>query len=786
MNTLRVSLSVWVLPFCASGMDDQAAATIAAQDWVPREELPEAIADTLPGYCHGAYVPFRDDPAAETSLSLPEDPDAIHGSASYLEADPQGRVRLEGGVDFRQGPWRIFAESALLDRGSEVMDLPQGVTLKSQDVAFQGDRARLDLQQRTFELDGASFVLYPSHARGSAESIRSDAGKTLTVTEGIYTTCPPHSRAWRMRAGEMELNQEKGEGYASNLYLEVQDVPVLYFPYLAFPLDDRRRSGFLYPSITNSNAGSGLNVSVPYYFNLAPNYDLTYAPRLIYGRGLLSEVEARHVNLEMSNELRVGYISQDTYYEDNGGRDAHRWAVDWVNLYNPAPGWESEIDVNAVSDNDYLEDLNRTLEINKESHVRRIWDVRYQGDFLFSSRVMAYQTIDDTIAEADRPYLLLPQLNFEWRGFHSGVNLEWNTEYTYFWRDQEGLVGDEQVIGSRMRSRPSLSYPLTRQWGYLVPKLSLDHTDYFLEDADTQGHQGRTVPFGSLDAGLYFDRRTEMFGRRYNQSLEPRVFYVRSARTYQDDIPVFDTSLATFGYNRLYQEDRFVGGDRVGDNNRVTLGFTTRLGDLATGNEVLRASLGQILYFEDREVTLNEGEDSEDDEDTDSPLAGEIVWRPNSRLDAKIEGQWSASESRTDRGATTLSFHDSEYRSLLNLSHRFDSGDVEQTEVSGLYELNHEWTLLGRWVFDLRDHRTIGMLAGVEYNSCCWRVQFIARDALTDDEDTGRRAELERSYFLRFELRGLGNLSNQLEKVLGEEMRNFSEREEYRREKYNW
>lgn len=756
--------------------------SIAERDWRPREVLSEAEATGVAPYCDGTYVA----PPFDWTDALPgEDQESqpVQGRAQRLESDRDRYIRMMGGVELRQGRWRLDAESAELDRTTNRVQVPDGVVMRSEGLALEGDQAEMDLGARTFRIDEASFLIYSRHARGEAGTIRSESDSRLFIDEAVYTTCSPSSEAWVMTASSMVLDRENGEGVAKDLVPWIAGVPVAYFPYLAFPIDDRRRSGFLYPSLTNSNVGRGIDINVPYYFNLHPSYDATYTPRYIHGRGLLSEVEGRHLSRSSRSTGRLGYIAQDAEYEKSGGRDAARWALDFQNTLQPFDGWYSAMDINAVSDKDYLRDLNRTLEINEETHIRRTWDVSYAGDLNFNSRVLAYQTIDKDIAEADRPYLLLPQLDLSWSQVFSGVTVDLESEYTYFWRDNENLTGDDRVIGSRLRWQPALSLPLTATWGYLTPRLRLDHTDYVLQDRQPEGseHQGRTVPFGSLDGGLFFDRQTQLFGRRYSQSLEPRLFYVHSPVTFQDDLPNFDSSVATFSYSRLFKEDRFVGGDRVGDNNRLTLGLTTRLNDLAQGSEVLRASIGQIIYFRDQVVDL-EGQGGDDL--SESPFAGEFLWRPNERVDVKVDGQWNGDTRRTDRGATTVSFHDPGYDTLLNVSHRYGRDDLEQTELSGLYTVTPSVVVLGRWLFDLVEHRTIGALAGIEYNSCCWRVQLLARDALVDEE--GDQAKLDRGYFLRFELRGLGSLSNQLEEVLNKELRNFAERDEFRKQRYNW
>ncbi|OZG71499.1 LPS biosynthesis protein [Hahella sp. CCB-MM4] len=775
-----------LLPAAVAGAEEL---TAASQDWVARDQLTESQLTDLEPYCHGTYVEpeygFSDYRVEENSTLL-------KAMADRVTADPESNIELWGNVELQQGTWWLRADKATLDRRSNVANIDGHITGRSSGLAMHGSAASYDLNSADFTLEDSSYLLYDRHARGEADSLSSIGTQKVIIQYGSFTTCSPDSRAWSLVASEIVLDRDKGEGNAKHMRLEVLDVPVLYFPYLAFPIDDRRRSGFLFPTIGTSNTGRGLSFGVPYYFNLAPDFDATYSPRYIHGRGLLNEVEGRWLTENSYSELRLGYLHHDSEFlkefpDENNG---NRWALDFQNSYRIAEGWRSSIDYNAVGDNEYLNDLNRTLEIEETSHIKRLWDVNYGGETLtFRSRVSGYQTIDDGVAESDYPYYQLPQLTLDWNDSSEWFNYGVNSEYTYFWRENENLSGLKRTNGSRWRTQPDLELDLSPVWGYFKPGIRLDHTDYLLEDEPegNDSHVGRTVPFYRVDSGLYFDRHAEMFGHDYNQTLEPRLFYVYSDYTEQSDIPDFDSSVPTFSYSRLFQEDRFVGGDRVGDNNRLSAGITTRFNDMETGVEVFRASLGQIFYYGKGDVDLSgSGEVNE----SESSYAGEMLWRPNQNMDIKVSGLWDPQESKTEKGTSTLSFHDPEYRKLLNLSHRYSVTDsdpddhIEQTDVSTLFPVSDSVSLLGRWLFDLRRHRTIGTLAGVEYSDCCWRMQLVARSFLEDEDNNESR--LDHGIFLRFQLRGLGGLGTGDESALSSGLKNYSARESYRDERYQW
>ncbi|WLQ13897.1 LPS-assembly protein LptD [Hahella aquimaris] len=767
---------------------DSAPQSAAMLDWRMREFLTPQQMMTLEPQCRGTYVEPEYGFVNAPSTPSTSDNEALRARSDTLISPSESAMRLQGNVKAQQGAWWLEADQVELDRQTNVVDLQGLKAARAPGLLLHGETARYNLDSKDFSLSDASYLIHQRHARGDAERISSADAQLVRIEDGSYTTCDPMHNDWSIAASEIILDREQGEGTAKHMTLRVKDVPVMYFPYLRFPIDDRRKSGFLYPTIGTSNTGRGMSFGIPYYFNLAPDYDATYSPLYMHGRGLLSELEGRWLTEDTYSEMRLGYIAHDSEFsKENPNESGRRWALDFTNRYDVSKNWRSTIDYNVVSDKDYLNDLNRTLEIQQETHIKRSWDVAYLGGgYSFKSHVQGYQTVDDDIVDNDRPYMLLPQLSFGWGRDFDPVAFGLESEFTYFWRDDENLdpARDQQVVGARWRTQPSLKLPLSTTWGYLTPKLRLDHTDYQLEQRATGLDESisRTVPFYSLDAGMYFDRTLTLFGDEYNQSLEPRLFYVYSPEQDQDDIPDFDTSVATFSYSQLYKEDRFVGGDRVGDNNRLTLGVTSRFNDRATGAERLRASVGQIFYYEDQQVGL--GTEGLSDE-SESPWAGELVWRPNDRFDFKVEGLWDWQERQTEKGATTLAFHDPEYRKLLNLSHRYTHNDLEQTDVSVLFPVTDSVSVLGRWFFDLVNHRTIGTMAGVEYNDCCWRFQVIARSFLKDADDT-ENSELDHGVFLRFQLRGLGNIGSRFEDVMAKEMRNFNERETYRTERYQW
>lgn len=793
---------IW-LPIHAVAADPEQTPTkrpgIAELDWVPRSSFDKPLRDSIEPYCGGAYLipPYGFDMSADLVPGSEQSVIAglVKAQAGEVSAERKSFVTLSDGVEIQQGDWWIQADRAKMDRLQNVLTVEEGMLARGPRVGFSGGFMTYNFKSSLIEVTDADYVLYERHARGSASTLRSEGSDVIYATDSSYTTCSPGNTSWSLLARSLELNRLNGEGIARNATLRVGDVPVLYLPYFAFPLDNSRRSGFLFPFIGSSNAGSGVSIGVPYYFNFAPNYDLTYTPQYINGRGLLSEAEGRYMDPRSEASLRAGYISNDiAYSESNPNKDtARRYGIDYEQYYLIDEQWYGLLDYNLVSDNSYINDLNRSLQINNETHLKRTIDVKYAGeDVELRTRFLGYQTVDATIQREDRPYLLLPQIYLNYDVDEALFRYQITSEYSYFWR-RDNLIEDpvQRVKGSRWRTTPALSFPISRTWGYITPKLKLDHTDYMLQDRlpGEEEHVSRTVPSVSIDTGVYLDRKLELFERLYNQSLEPRLFYVASGQSNQQDIPNFDTSVATFSFSQLYNDDRFYGGDRVGDNNRLTVGFTTRFNEYISGWERLKLSIGQIFHFSDRNVGFRDAEGNElspntefdgISEDSKSALAGELIWRPNARLDIKVDGLWDPDEGRTEIGGTSVAYHDEDYRTIANLTHRYGIDNLEQTDLSTILPVTDTTSFIGRWLYDLNSRRTLATVYGVEYTDCCWRVQALIRSILEDDN------EIDHGFILRFELRGLGQIGSSLAFALEDEIPNFGARDNYRQTRYNW
>jgi LPS-assembly protein len=391
----------------------------------------------------------------------------------------------------------------------------------------------------------------------------------------------------------------------------------------------------------------------------------------------------------------------------------------------------------------------------------------------FDAYLNDYQTVAERIADVNKPYAQLPEVLYagavDVGAFQAGVE----SQYTWFYRDNDSLTGLDKANGHRLRAIPEVALPMRALWGFSRPSVSLDYTRYELEDYTlADASVDRTVPVFEWDNGLYFDRRSSLFDIPYNQTLEPRLYYAwADADADQNDIPDFDTDVKSFRFDQLFERNRFNGGDRVGDANQLTVALTSRFNDLITGAERARISIGQIRYFDDREVNLF-GAGASDR--ANSPLAGELVLNPLDNLEIRTSGLWDHDTQKTEEGRSQLIFHSEDYRYLATLGHTYSRPDeLEQTDIGTVFPVTNKLSAIGRWVWDSELDRTVGSLAGLEYNNCCWSFQVVHQNYLTDDE------QLDTRLLFRIELKGLGG-SGGASNSIGDAIYGYDERERRR------
>lgn len=812
-------------------------------DWVPRDQLTAAQQAAIAPYCSGDYIE-PDRIGRDDDTPFDELPVYASADSSSFEQDQQTGT-LQGDVVLRQGRLQAQSNQASFDRANNLVRLEGNVRLRDQGVLILGEDGQMHIETGEARVNQVRYVVHEANARGTADSLRRRDDAVIVITDGSYTTCDPGRNTWSLHSDDIELDREKGWGEARHVTLKVKDVPVFYTPYFYFPLDDRRQSGLLVPSLSySSNSGSAF--TQPYYFNLAPNYDATLYPTLLTDRGLQLEGEFRYLTPTSSGQIGASVLDdrEDERELQTGYKD-QRWMYSWQHTSDFTPRLRGSVDYTDISDYYYFQDLDTFLGINTGDFLDQRGSLMWRGDNHFAAlNVHAYERA--TVTEIT-PYERLPQLLLGGTLPYQpgGLRLGYDTEFVSFQRnllsgfytDQNGNTGLEEhrwyddrltgltrAEGDRLHLEPGISLPLDWSWGFIKPSLKYAYTRYDLSldnrgrttlgtDETFDSNQDRSLPIASLDSGLYFDRATTLFGNSYTQTLEPRLFYLYVPNEDQRDIPVFDTSEATFSYDSLWRDNRFAGRDRIGDANQLSLGLTNRWID-ARGVERQRLSIGQAWYFRDREVQMPgiDYRDRPESTASQSPIALAYQYRHNEDWRFTSTFNWDPDQSQTRSGSAMWHYQPADNpRKILNIGYlyrnetmRFDRatgtwttdpdfgqpGDpdyianyykTDQHDISFMWPVSNQWSLIGRWQRDYGRNRTVEAFGGFEYDSCCWKLRVINRYWIDYDETSLNprlNDEPDRGIFLQLVFKGLGNIAGGgMETLLEDSITGYRERE---------
>ncbi|MFT5721567.1 MAG: LPS-assembly protein, partial [Motiliproteus sp.] len=711
-----------------------AAAPFAFLDWYPN---PTGISPL--SHCGGSYI----QPAFDfKDSSLATNEQSVYVDADYSRTQNSKTTELSGDVYLRKGNRQARSQQARVDHLSETSEMNGLVQFREPGMLLLGERASVDMGTNEAVIEQAQFVVHNAHLRGTAEKINRSTNGDLIITQGAYTRCPPGDNSWSIQGSNLVLGQESGLGEVTHATLRINEIPVLYFPYLYFPIDGRRLSGLLPPSFSLTS-DNGFDLAQPYYFNLAPNYDDTLTFRHAGERGEMLENQFRYLNDYGQFELGLAYLPND-----NLSHSEDRWILGVDHTGTLATNWSTRIDYTSVSDGNYFEDLGTDLNLSEQSHLDQLAAISYRSsDFNFEALVQDYQTIDDS---ADVPYRKLPSLKVTGTPAldNDWLLVDYLSSLISFDRDPSDFSGNAQTTGTRFHLETTLMMPLDRPWGYIHPSLRLTHTQYALENTSSDDKPSRILPLLSVDLGLVFDRAFDYEGKDYTQTLEPRLFYLDVPYQDQSELPEFDSAELTFGFNQLFRDNRFSGLDRIGDTRQTTAGLTTRLLD-NQGYERGNASIGQTYYFKDRNVRLSASDPTLTE--SSSNIVAEGVWNITQTLWISADAEWDRDASTNEaRNAKVAYRTDTDH--ILSFRYRFTRDELEQTDLTMIWPLSPQWSMLGRWQQDLRGKEALDLITGLEFENCCWQVRTVYRQWITDDADTRKKEGL----FLQFVLKGLG------------------------------
>ncbi len=690
--------------------------------------------------------------------------ETVVGADDAVLNDVTGIAELKGNVILERGDQVIHSDSLQYNSNTQDVNVAGNLHYERPGLSLQGQSASMNLDNETGEISQAVYRLPANSARGSADQLQM-AGDGISIFKNAsYTTCAPGNNDWILNAGEVQLDQNTGVGTAEDVKLYFKDTPIAYLPWATFPIDDRRKSGFLIPSVGNSDS-TGFDVSIPYYFNLAPNYDATLVPRIMTNRGFLLGGEFRYLD-EINQSIFKGEIlPDDDDYKNNDTRGAA--SIEHFTQFNRR--LHARLDLNYVSDDKYLEDLGDSLAVTSTKYLERTGSLTYNGDFFtLTGLVQEYQTIDSEISKADEPYKKLPQLTINGSREIAATNFVGGlfAQYTYFDHNS-----DSKAKGNRFDILPSVAYDWRRSWGYIKPKASVRYTSYDLDDHTTDSVDRTTSTF-SLDSGLTFERQTSWFGQRSTQTLEPRLFYLYTPEENQNDIPLFDSDDFDFSYESMFRENRFTGADRVGDANQLTLAVTSRFLTEQASTEYLAVTLGQIFYFEDREVQLDYTDPDPGYNEDMSSFVAMVRGRPSTNwlMDAGI--QLNPDFKDTEKSSLRVKYESPEGHLFSARYFMNDTTDesLEYTKFSAYWPVDFNTRLVGHSYYSLKEDRAIETVAGIEHgSSCCWRFRALAREYQNNaDKDSNL------SFLLQLELTGLAKLGDDIDSFLEDTIDGFA------------
>ncbi len=712
-------------------------------------------------------------------------------NSDYAEIFDNEIYSYVGNVEMTRADQHSVSKKASYDNVSETLDLQGSVYYNDEELALHSESASLNLASDQAKLRDALFISPAAPLRGRAKTIYRESNTLSRYKEVAYTSCRPGNQDWVVHASELKMNKATGQGAAKNAWVEFKGNPVLYSPYLSFPIDDRRLSGFLAPTFGNTQRG-GFSLATPYYWNIAPNYDATIRPRYLSNRGAILGGGFRYLTEMTNGAANLEFMPHDSLFNKT------RYLAAIKNTATFTPHISSNLDLNYVSDKEYFSDLGNALTTSTySSYLLSQANLGYVNTGVsLRGHVDSYQSIDRAITDAGLPYRRLPQVNLNLNHSFQFMPLTTllDTEYVYF---QHSTLTNAQ----RTNVKPSVSFPLQTASAFLTPRLSLQSTQYSLNNPkgdalSTPNSISRTLPIFSTDTGLYLEKNLNFSNKSYLHTLEPRLFYLYIPKVNQDNIPIFDTSFYDPSFNSLFLENRFSGQDRVGDANQLTAAITTRLVDAQSGKEKLKLSVGQIAYFQDRKVFLPGYQQPLPgyfpDTDRFSNLMGELTVGLTDHVSVSSGTQWNPHLNEVVRHNAGLHYfnqpENNKPAEIVNFGYRYRKNtiipdasgkrlyDVIQSDISAHWPVYNNWSVVGRWTYSLLNNSTQESFFGVEKENCCWAFRFIGRrwvNSLTLNQDPNIQNTLtidptatgipQTGVFFEVELKGLSGVGEKLD-----------------------
>lgn len=656
--------------------------------------------------------------------------------ADQIDSKRGEKLVARGNAELRQEGQVVTSDLLTYDEVSKELIAEGGVRIEQGDTTVVGPKLQMNMDTNMGDMQQPQFTFIETGGRGSAEVAHIASRKKYELEGATYTTCPIENDDWLLKMSRLDIDRTSQVGTAYNARVVFMGLPILYTPWMNFPLNDKRRSGLLGPTFGSTTTG-GTEMTLPLYLNVADNFDATVSPRYMKKRGTQLNNEFRYLQPSAVGEVHADVLQSDHISQTD------RTHFSLKHAQQLGGGFSGYLNLNRVSDNNYYRDLADNLNATSQTNLLQEGVLNYSGGWWNAvARVQHFQTLQDPLAPVIEPYWRQPQVGVNAQRTVFGSILSVTSEYVDF---RHPIL----VTGQRTMIYPSISYPLLSTPGYfLTPKLGVHSTRYIL-GANNSGYEpstSRTLPIMSLDGGLLFERNDSFLGNGYMQTLEPRFYYVRIPYADQSKLPNFDTAQAPFSFGQMFTENRFLGNDRVGDADMLTLALTSRAINDDDGTERIRIAVAERFSFATPQVNLLTPTDSNSRSDILTTVGGKLTrfWYLDSLFQYNPNLGHVASYSASAR-------YNPEAGKLLNLGYRYARDVLRQMDVSTQWPITGRWHAVGRLNYSFQDARIVEALGGLEYNQDCWALRLIAQSfaTATRNSTTGIFIQLELNDFVR-------------------------------------
>ena len=717
---------------------------------------------------------------AREELLKPNDSEAVNSlvaKADLVEGlfvEGEKEINLVGNVEITQGEQKFSSEEVRINRQEKVATFPTPVTLSGPNMMLEGERGKASLDLEAFRLENVEFVLNEIGFRGEATQIDKE-NQIMSFQNVALTRCLDTDPSWVLTTKTLDIDERKSSVLARGIHLDLRGIPIFYAPYLRIPAGSKRASGWLFPDLSHGGS-EGLDITLPYYLNLAPNYDATISPRLMTQRGFGGEFEFRHASSMARTVINGSLLRSDRTFRDSkrllsrAGQSSfsneHRW-VGKIQHEGRSGPWSTLIDASAVSDMDYFLDRGALdYDGSAISHVERRAEIKYEQNGL-TAWLQGQSFLD--LTRQSQPYRRSPNLGISYSRPIGSAYFNVGSFWTRFNRAHRTGIGDyDRITGRRLHVEPQIQLPFIRSWGFVTAKGGVRHTEYVLENIPKTWNRKptRTVGFASLEGSLLFERDATLFGKKMKQTLEPRVLYLRQGFENQEDIPAFDVSSLRFRFENLFGGNYFSGFDRIQDADRMSLGLTSRMLSRKNGFELARFDFGTVLHNRVPRIQ-HPDERRKPDLSANKNFVGQmrINWSPSLRIDGALT--WDSANTRIEEVGLGVGWRSDERR-VFRFSHRMVLQEqIEQTDIALKLPINSRWGLIGKWNYDWEARSDIESFVGFEYESCCVKIRTLWRQFLRvrlDNEDS--KMARDQGVVLQLVFKGLAGFGNKVDKVI--------------------